>query len=440
MRKHSPRSGDASLEPVDVRADCVIGVLRVFVAERVADFPRDTAEELDGLLERAVRGGQVLCDAGRQLALDPAAIRPGLPVPVAASLDQPLEHAAQGSVRHVDVEDKPHEELLVACTCLGDIGRAPPELLNKRDVLGHGRPARDVRPVGRLRPTRRRTILVEQHPVAHVESVVQAALSNEGGYLRGPQRPVDLDSVVVNDTQEARLRPVDVVLVAPTCGRTAIRRNGVEAVDVLERQDDVVVRELIRRPVGLSTRARYHDGTNGWLGLSPHENASKNGVARWHRESSLVATSEASTGSECLRLLGGNAVDGLPTVELGDPRRDKRSEALLADVRAEQSDVSQIEVSRPADVPIAVAVDDPGETRARTGRKHERANNARLEPGHPEARKVRLARPREHPQPRIEPHTVTARPAATRRASDPYADDLPHPRMLHWQHAFAASG
>ena len=141
------------------------------------------------------------------------------------------------------------------------------------------------------------------------------------------------------------------------------------------------------------------------------------------------------------RLLGGRAVGGPRALcKLRDERRHNRAEANRRHVRSDQPDLPHVEVRRPAEVRIAVAVYDPGETRARTGRERERANNARLDIVHPEGREVRVARPREHPQLRVEPHTVTARPTATRRPTASNTDDLAHPRMFPGQCSLAASG
>src|SRR5204862_7563157 len=53
---------------------------------------------------------------------------------------------------------------------------------------------------------------------------------------------------------------------------------------------------------------------------------------------------------------------------------DEDREAILTHMRSEQTNVSHIEVGRPPEIRVAVVVDDPGEPRARAGRKQERAN------------------------------------------------------------------
>jgi hypothetical protein len=134
-----------------------------------------------------------------------------------------------------------------------------------------------------------------------------------------------------------------------------------------------------------------------------------------------------------------SAVGGLRALCTFDgERRHKRAEASRGHMRSEQPDPPHVEVSRPDDVLVAPAVEDPAETRARTRRQRERANNARLKTGHPEAREVRLAIPREHPQFRIQPHTMTARPTAARRLTGSYTDELANTRMLLGQHPLAA--
>ena len=86
-----------------------------------------------------------------QLALEPAAVRARVPGPVAVDLDQPFEDAPEALVRHVLVDHEPGEELLAARAGLLDVGRAPPELLDERDVLLLGRLHRDVRREGQRR-------------------------------------------------------------------------------------------------------------------------------------------------------------------------------------------------------------------------------------------------------------------------------------------------
>src|SRR5437667_12804575 len=94
-------------------------------------------------------------------------------------LDAPFEHAPHRFELEILVQDPFGKDQIIAPEALGDVGRAPPELLNERLVLRFRWSGGDMRLIGWLLPSSRSLILVEQHPVAHVQLVLLASL---GGY------------------------------------------------------------------------------------------------------------------------------------------------------------------------------------------------------------------------------------------------------------------
>jgi hypothetical protein len=103
-------------------------------------------------------------------------------------------------------------------------------------------------------------------------------LRDQFGCVRGPKRPVDLRSVLVHHASKERPRTVDVRLVAPARGGSTVCRGGIEAVEVGERQNDVVVGELIRRAFSAAARAGDRNDADSLLVLGPRQNPIDDGV------------------------------------------------------------------------------------------------------------------------------------------------------------------
>src|SRR5438105_2253529 len=170
---------------LQIGAYLIVYLLRIGITERVAHIGGDLAEERyhaikrrPGLLDtqRDIRTGKLRPDVWWEQLLEAAPIHPRLHRPVMIDLDAPFEHAPHRFELEILVQDPFGKDQIIAPEALGDIGRAPPELLDERLVLRLRRSGGDMRLIGWRLPPSRSLLLVKQHPVAHVQLVRQ-----EGG-------------------------------------------------------------------------------------------------------------------------------------------------------------------------------------------------------------------------------------------------------------------
>ena len=192
-------------------------------------------------------------------------------------LDAPFEEVAERHQLRVVIERELGKDDLAAPERLGDVGRVPPELLDERAVLGFRRLRRDMGSVGRRRPIRCSSILVEENAVADVEGVRQGLGSRDPLDERvRPDGVIDLDAVGVDHAEEVLGDSVQLALVPPARERLSIRRHpavvGDERGGVADGHDQVVVGEEVDGVVGSCPRAREDERANLGVRLAPgHE-------------------------------------------------------------------------------------------------------------------------------------------------------------------------
>src|SRR5438552_17569704 len=217
---------------LQIGAHPIVHLLRIGIAERVAHIEGDLAEERyreierrPGLLDiqRAIRPGKLRPDVGWEQLLETAPIHPRLHCPVLIDLDAPFEHAPHRFELEILVQGPFGKDQLIAPEALGDIGRAPPELLDERLVLRLCRSGGDMRLIGWRLPSSRSLILVEQHPVAHVQLVRQEGLGGDAlQQFYWPDAVIDLDVILIDHAPKIRGQTMHLALIAPTHYRSAI--------------------------------------------------------------------------------------------------------------------------------------------------------------------------------------------------------------------------
>src|SRR5207245_10137620 len=111
--------------------------------------------------KRDKRIGKLQPDVWWEQLLEAAPMNSWLHRPVMIDLDAPFEQAPHRFELEILVQDPFGKDQIIAPKALGDIGRAPPELLDERLVLCFRRSGGDMRLIGWRLPSGRSPILVE---------------------------------------------------------------------------------------------------------------------------------------------------------------------------------------------------------------------------------------------------------------------------------------